>query len=108
MPSTSSFPNSFLRPTIAQILVVPMSSPTTIFSCPMVVNFFYSGCFLSSYNFLLRSIYTVTSRYLILFCYDLPFIFQVHALVFVPAHARKNFFIEYLQLSELRFQVIGF
>src|SRR5689334_9929158 len=43
MPSTSSFPNSFLRPTITQILVVPMSSPTTIFSCSMIAILF-SGC----------------------------------------------------------------
>ena len=41
IPNTSSFPYSFFVPTITQIFVVPMSSPTTILSSCMALFVFY-------------------------------------------------------------------
>src|SRR5690606_4553476 len=98
IPSTSSLPNSFFRPAMAQILVVPISRPTTIFSCSMFA-YCYSGCF---GVFVLHKKLFVSR---IALGHDLSFVFQIHAAVFIPSGPGQNFFIVNVQLRELPFEI---
>src|SRR6476661_1701215 len=105
MPRISSFPNSFLRPTKAQIFVVPMSSPTTILSCCIKCG---AGERLGKRIFLAKTEKIICLNFSeILLANDLILVFHVHAVVSVPTQNGRNLPVKYHKLSKFLRNIFG-